>query len=140
MRIEDRILAELRQRRPARLLAEDEAALMLARSHLAGHAGCVLAAPAEAADMAIAFLDARGDKAEAFARIGLLKQKAPAVLIAANDGAPLGFNDYLSLGMQRLAEADEAGRALYLFDLHTYKPAPDWLNAKYWAHPELWKP
>lgn len=140
MRIEDRILAELQQRKPARLLAEGVAALTLARDHLADHAGCVLAAPAGTADVAIAFLDAHGDKDKAFALIGLLKQKAPAVLIAANDSAPLGFNDYLSLGMQRLAEADDAGRALYLFDLHTYKPAPDWLNSKYWAHPELWKP
>jgi hypothetical protein len=41
--------------------------------------------------------------------------------------------------MQRLAEADD-GYLLYLFDLHTYKPAPDWLNSKYWAHPERWKP
>jgi hypothetical protein len=140
MHIEDRILAELQQRKPASLLAEGAVAQALAHVHFASHADCVLVAPADAADMAIAFLDAIGGKAQVFALIGLLKQKAPAVLIAVNDGAPMGFNDYLSLGMQRLAEADERGRSLYLFDLHTYKPAPDWLNAKYWAHPELWKP
>lgn len=140
MQIEDRILAELRQRKPGKLLAEGASAQALAQVHLASHADCTLVAAADAADMAMAFLDAAGNRAKAFGLIGLLKQKASVVLIAADKGTPLDFNDYLSLGMQRLAEADEQGRSLYLFDLHTYKPAPDWLNAKYWAHPERWKP
>ena len=33
----------------------------------------------------------------------------------------------------------DTGRlALYHFDLYDYKRTPDWLNAKYWAHPERW--
>lgn len=140
MQIEDLIFAELQQRKPARVLADGTAARALARDYLATHVDCVLVSPADAADMAMAFLDMTLDKAETFGMIGLLKQRAPAVLIVAGNGAPMGFNDYLSLGMQRLVEADEQGRSLYLFDLHTYKPAPDWLNAKYWAHPERWKP
>ena len=27
---------------------------------------------------------------------------------------------------------------VYGFDLGTYKATPDWLNARYWAHPEHW--
>lgn len=29
--------------------------------------------------------------------------------------------------------------ALYYFDLYDYKRTPDWLNAKFWAHPERWE-
>jgi hypothetical protein len=140
MLIEDRMLAELEQRKPASVLAKDAAALALAQDYLALHTDCSLAASNDMAELALAFLDPRIEKEQAIVLIGLLKQKAPVVLIAANTDRPMDFNDYLALGMQRLSEADEQARSLYLFDLHTYKPAPDWLNAKYWAHPELWKP
>jgi hypothetical protein len=140
MRIEDRILAELQQRKPARLLAEGEAAQALAQEHLASNADSTLVASIDMADLALAYLDVGIAKDQAIVLIGLLKQKAPVVLIAANADRPMHFNDFLSLGMQQLSGADEHGHTLFLFDLHTYKPAPDWLNAKYWAHPELWKP
>ena len=40
-----------------------------------------------------------------------------------------------------MAAADDAEQiALYPFDLATYKQVPDWFNARYWAHPERWKP
>jgi len=139
MRIEDLILAELRQRKPARLLAEGAAARALAQDFLALHTASLLVAANELADLALTVLDVEQDKARALGLIGQLKQQAPTVLIAAHTESPLAFNDYLAFGMQRLAEADDS-RLLFLFDLHTYKPAPDWLNAKYWAHPELWKP
>lgn len=32
----------------------------------------------------------------------------------------------------------EAGGRLWRFDLYDYKETPDWLNPRYWAHPELW--
>lgn len=49
-------------------------------------------------------------------------------------------NDFFGLGMERLAVTEKEGRtvAVFRFDLFTYKPAPEWFNAKYWAHPELW--
>jgi len=49
-------------------------------------------------------------------------------------------NDLIALGMEQAAACGEAQRPihLYKFDLYTYKPAPEWFNAKYWAHPELW--
>lgn len=51
-----------------------------------------------------------------------------------------GENDFFALGMERLALDAAAGQTsgLFRFDLFTYKPAPEWFNAKYWAHPELW--
>jgi hypothetical protein len=29
---------------------------------------------------------------------------------------------------------------IFHYDLDTYKTVPDWLNARYWAHPERWTP
>ncbi|MEO1767383.1 DUF6231 family protein [Thiobacter aerophilum] len=51
-----------------------------------------------------------------------------------------GENDFFALGMERLALKQRDGQTsgLFRFDLFTYKPAPEWFNAKYWAHPELW--
>ena len=138
MLIEDFLFTELRQRKPVRILAEDEAARKLAQEFAASQAGCTLVEYNEPADLALAFL--ANDKEASLVLIGLLKQKAPVVLVAAHEESKLDFKDFLSFGMQRLVEADERGRSLYLFDLHTYKPAPDWLNPRFWAHPELWKP
>lgn len=139
MRIEDRIIHELQQRKPVHLLAEGVAAQTLVEDYLSVHEGGALVAASDMADIALAFIEAQQAREQALNLIGLLKQRAPALLIAARENQPLVFNDFLAFGMQRLAEADD-GHLLYLFDLHTYKPAPDWLNAKYWAHPELWKP
>lgn len=135
----DQLFFELTQRQPARLLAEGAAVQSLLLPYLAAHPECRLTAAAEPAEVAITLVD-EITKAECFALVGRLKQLAPTVLVVAASKSPMDFNDFLSLGMQRLVEADACGNALYLFDLHTYKPAPDWLNAKYWAHPERWKP
>lgn len=140
MRIEDLIIAELRARNPARLLTADEAARMLVQAHLAAQGHCTLVSPDNAADLAIAFIASDLNKAEAGALIGSLQRRAPVVMIAAGADSPLEFADFLSFGMQRLVERDEHARALYLFDLHTYKPAPDWLNSRFWANPQRWKP
>lgn len=46
--------------------------------------------------------------------------------------------DLLALGMTRVGQYRcGAGQyQLYHFALETYKQVPDWLNSKYWAHPE----
>lgn len=80
------------------------------------------------------------DKPAAINFLGRLIRLCPVVLVIAEENHPLGLNDFLSLGMQRWHGPDESGAAIYGFDLHTYKSIPDWLNAKYWAHPERWKP
>ena len=48
--------------------------------------------------------------------------------------------DLLSLGLRRIGPATSAGALLdaYEYDLARYKRTPDWLNARYWAHPERW--
>ncbi len=44
----------------------------------------------------------------------------------------LGFIRILSKPTQ------EQGIDIWQFNIKNYKPVPDWLNAKFWANPELW--
>ena len=32
---------------------------------------------------------------------------------------------------------DEQVLSLFTYDLHDYKQVPDWLNARFWANPEM---
>ena len=43
--------------------------------------------------------------------------------------------ELLAMGLVRARRGDYA---LYLFDIRTYKHTPDWLNPRFWAHPERW--
>lgn len=61
---------------------------------------------------------------------------APSVLVAAGARCALALADFRALAFEPLLR--DADGALYQFNLATYKPAPDWLNARYWAHPERW--
>lgn len=48
--------------------------------------------------------------------------------------------DLYALGLKlrdRKCEKD-ADLALFEFNLRSYKSTPDWLNARFWANPELW--
>lgn len=49
-------------------------------------------------------------------------------------------NDLIAYGMELVNIYAEHGRpmGLFKFDLYTYKATPEWLNSKYWAHPEMW--
>lgn len=54
--------------------------------------------------------------------------------------SPWDGNELLALGLilvNRYSDTD-GERQLYRFDLADYKTTPDWLNARYWAHPERW--
>lgn len=46
--------------------------------------------------------------------------------------------DLKALGFSLLAEYPDHSRGLYGFELKNYKSTPDWLNAQYWANPEMW--
>lgn len=43
--------------------------------------------------------------------------------------------DLLAYGLRRLGRYGDL--CVYSFDIYDYKLTPDWLNSKYWAHPEL---
>jgi len=64
---------------------------------------------------------------------------SPRILIAAGPRCPLDRNAFLALGFELLGLDDIENVMLYHFDFSTYKHVPDWLNARYWAHPERWK-
>jgi hypothetical protein len=64
---------------------------------------------------------------------------APAVLIAAQPGCTLDASEFRALGFV-VTFTDSAEKVtLYEYDIATYKPVPDWLNARFWAHPERWE-
>lgn len=90
------------------------------------------------------------EKTAALALIARLRDVQAASLLVA---APIGLSwpghasywdeqEFLGLGMQvyaRLA-CDAGALLLYRYDIRDYKQVPDWLNSKYWAHPERWEP
>jgi hypothetical protein len=47
--------------------------------------------------------------------------------------------DLLGYGLVQVGGYMHQGRPvhIYAYDIATYKTTPDWLNARYWAHPEL---
>jgi hypothetical protein len=65
---------------------------------------------------------------------------APALLIAALPGCPLDAEAFRALGFVASFNDSVENVTIYHYDIATYKPVPDWLNAKYWAHPERWEP
>ncbi|GGM07337.1 DUF6231 family protein [Pseudomonas asuensis] len=46
--------------------------------------------------------------------------------------------DFYALAMQQSErfQRDQQILTLFTYDLHDYKQVPDWLNARFWAHPE----
>jgi hypothetical protein len=45
--------------------------------------------------------------------------------------------ELFALGLVALSTAaDSRGRHWYYHDISDYKATPDWLNGRYWAHPE----
>lgn len=61
-----------------------------------------------------------------------------AVLVDMQAASAWQDTDFFGLALQRQARFEQDGRSLTLFtyDLAEYKPAPDWLNSKYWANPQ----
>jgi hypothetical protein len=65
---------------------------------------------------------------------------APHILLAVPSGCALDEAAFRALGfMQSATDATDSMR-IFHYDLDTYKTVPDWLNARYWAHPERWTP
>ncbi len=62
------------------------------------------------------------------------------VTVRDSENAPWAENDFLAMGMYRIGTYDMGADEInvYTFDLYDYKPTPDWLNSKDWAHPELY--
>ena len=65
---------------------------------------------------------------------------APRLLLVEGSDYALDAEAFRALGFSLCFNDDAENLNIYDYDLATYKPVPDWLNARYWAHPERWKP
>ncbi|WP_324779056.1 DUF6231 family protein [Thiobacillus sedimenti] len=133
--------ARLQASRPARVCALDAAARALAAVALPGvaiddaataPAPCALALGVDALDG----LDA-AQAEQLLSRVRLYT--APHVLVVARPGCALDEAAFRALGFT-LAATDAAGVRVHEYDIETYKSVPDWLNSRFWAHPERWEP
>ncbi len=72
---------------------------------------------------------------------GLRDRWADEVLILhRRDDERWDLNDFLALGFRHDPEAETAApdHTVYRTSLYDYKLTPDWLNARFWANPEMW--
>ncbi|MDA8127669.1 MAG: DUF6231 family protein [Betaproteobacteria bacterium] len=65
---------------------------------------------------------------------------APHMLIVAAPGCALDESAFRALGFALCATDSAENVRIYEYDLTTYKTVPDWLNSRFWAHPERWEP
>ncbi len=58
----------------------------------------------------------------------------------ATESAPWRNSDLVGLGFTRIGvfAGPRGAVTAYGFDIATYKTTPDWLNPRFWAHPQLW--
>ena len=65
---------------------------------------------------------------------------APHILLAVPAGCVLDETMFRALGFTLCATDAAAGIRIHEYDIETYKSVPDWLNSRFWAHPERWQP
>ena len=144
--------------RPHTLLVLGQRAVTCARDYQLAYPGCQTEGVTEPANLSDKRFDAaivldcieHLDKSSACQLIARLRDTLAINLLIAvplESGAPgvlsqWADGDFLALGMQVHAQLKCEGGTLglYRFAIHDYKPVPDWLNAKYWAHPARWEP
>jgi Family of unknown function (DUF6231) len=126
--------ALLNQRRPRRLKAMGEAASTWARRLCTDDKAFLLVQDLPADLVVISLPEVKPEQ------IGLLRDRCPwLVALTTSPGDP-DFNAFLGLGFERIFQSAGNQISLYSHDIATYKRVPDWLNPKYWAHPERWEP
>jgi hypothetical protein len=79
--------------------------------------------------------------AHLLARLRDVHAKRFCVVLKANDDEhPWQASALLAMGLAHWSREtiNAAILEFYGFDLGTYKTTPDWLNARYWAHPQRW--
>ncbi len=65
---------------------------------------------------------------------------APRILLAVPAHCALDEETFRALGFVLSATDPAKSMRVHYYDLDTYKTVPDWLNARFWAHPERWEP
>jgi hypothetical protein len=139
----DHLRTRLLEIRPESLCALDAAALQLAGEVLRGTPTRLHGKPFEQTCALALGLDALNGLNARQAQ-HLISQTclyaAPRMLIAAQPGCALDDASFRALGFTLSATDAQENVRVYEYDLATYKTVPDWLNARYWAHPERWEP
>ncbi len=65
---------------------------------------------------------------------------APRLLLVASPDCALDDAAFRALGFTLSATDPAENPRVYYYDIDTYKTVPDWLNSRFWAHPERWEP
>jgi hypothetical protein len=139
----DRLRSHLLEHAPDSVCALDESAYLLAQSALpatpvyrhntAPDAPCALA-------LGIDILSGMN----AQQALHLINQTrlyiAPRILLAVQPECALDEAAFRALGFMQSAPDTTDTVRIFHYDLDTYKIVPDWLHARYWAHPERWTP
>lgn len=138
----DTLLAELRTRHPDTLCVLDAAAHTLARHAFDAariHPWQAHAPTHHPLALGVDVLDGL-DARQIMQQLSQVRLYVPTLIVVAHADCALDPSGFLALGFSLLAEDTTVPLRLYQFDLPTYKPVPEWLNARYWAHPERWEP
>ncbi len=139
----DVLQARLLDLQPASVLALDEPARDLARSMLPGALVQLQDSRPEAPSALALGIDAL-DELDARQAMELVSQirlyAAPRILLAVSAACALDVAAFRALGFMTPEVPAEGDRRIHYYDLYTYKTVPDWLNARFWAHPERWEP
>ncbi|ODU39658.1 MAG: hypothetical protein ABS92_13305 [Thiobacillus sp. SCN 63-374] len=139
----DYLQTRLLEMRPASVYALDEAARQMARRVLQD---TLVRAPGNPPDSLCALalgIDALNGLNVQQAQ-HLINQTrlyiAPRILLAVQADCVLDEAMFRALGFTLSATDPTQNRHIHYYDLDTYKTVPDWLNSRYWAHPERWQP
>lgn len=139
----DHLLDTLRHLRPPTLCTLDPSAHELAsRLFAPGQLQPYQASSATRCELALGIDALSGlDSRQGFQLLAQVRTyAAPGLLIAALPGCALDADAFRALGFIASFNDRVENVTIYHYDIATYKPVPDWLNANYWAHPERWEP
>lgn len=137
------LLDTLRHLQPATVCALDPSAHELAgQLYARGQLQRYQGATATRSELALGIDALDGlDSRQAFELLAKVRTYvAPALLIVARRDCALDADAFRALGFNASFSDRVENVAIYHYDIATYKPVPDWLNANYWANPERWEP
>lgn len=143
MNWQDHLLDTLRRLQPPKVCTLDPAAHQLASRLIApGHLQPYQASSATRCELALGIDALNGlDSRQGFELLAQVRTyAAPALLIAALPDCVLDADAFRALGFNVSFSDSVENVTIYHYDIATYKLVPDWLNSKYWAHPERWEP
>jgi len=139
----DHLQARLLDIQPASVCALDQAAHLLARDVLPTTPVRMHDKQSNSADALALGIDVL-NRLNAQQAQHLISQTrlyaAPRILLAAQPGCALDEETFRALGFMLSATDTANNMRIFYYDLDSYKTVPDWLNDRYWAHPERWEP